>query len=189
MEQLQKAGIFKTAYKTCYKRLIVLQSMKLIKINKLPGGLMFYQLLPRGGEMIDLKDSWYSSRYRCAKSTVVNQLVLTDFALAMGIDYLPRDKALGMFFKADYDAILKVSRLSDTYYEKEGTLHVLVVDNQLSMKYFQERVRAYSGLPVELRGGLAVVFLVFSEAKKSQVMKMASGAGVKVKVLKASWKY
>lgn len=189
VEQLQKAGIFKAAYKTCYHRLAVLQSAKLIKSNKLPGGLLYYQLLPKGGEVIELADSWYSARYRCAKSTVVNQLVLTDFALAMGINYLSRETALKRFLDASYDNLLKVSRLSDVYYEKDGALHVLVVDNQLSMKYFQERVKSYSGLPVELRGGLVVVFLVFSEAKKIQVLKVAACSGVKVKVFKAAWKY
>ena len=95
-------------------------------------------------------------------------MVLTDYALAMGIEYLFREKALERFFDASYDVLLKVSRLSDIYYEKDGLLHVLVVDNQLSMKYFTERVRAYSNLPLEMRHSLAVVFLVFSEVKKSR---------------------
>ncbi|OPX92604.1 MAG: hypothetical protein A4E53_00395 [Pelotomaculum sp. PtaB.Bin104] len=188
IEQLQKAGIFKAAYKTCYHRLAVLQGAKLVKSNKLPGGLLYYQLLPRGGEMLELADSWYSSRYRCAISKVVNQLVLTDFALAVGVDYLPREKALKRFLDASYDNLLKVSRLSDVYYEKDGLLHVLVVDNQLSMKYFQERAKAYSNLPAGLREGVVVVFLVFSEAKRNHMMKLA-GSGVRIKVLKATWKY
>lgn len=168
---------------------MILRNNGLVKSSRLNSGKMYYCLTPRGGEVIDLEDSWYSARYRCAKSTVVNRLILIDFALAMGIDYLPREKALGRFLEANYDALVRVSRLSDVYYEKDGVLHVLVVDNQLSMKYFQERVKAYSGLPAELREGLEVVFLVFSDAKKSQVIRLAAGAGVKIKVLKASWKY
>lgn len=189
VEQLQKAGIFHTAYNTCYKRLHLMQKAGLIKAIRLKNGKLVYYLSPGGGEVIGLVDSWHSKRYRCAASTVVNQLVLVDFALAMKVDYLPREKALERFVAASYDALARISRLSDVYYEKDGMLHVLVVDRKLSMKYFQERVKAYSGLPVELRDGLVVVFLVFSEAKKNQVLRLAAGGPVRVKVYKSSWKY
>lgn len=189
MEQLQKAGIFNSSAKKCNERLSILRKNGLIKSGRLNSANLYYMLTPRGGEKIDLLDSWYSSRYRCAKSTVINQLVLTDFALAAEIDYLPQKKAVGKFLEANFDALIKVSRLSDCYYEQDGILHILVVDNQLSMKYFQERVRAYSGLPADLLGSLAVVLLVYSEAKKNQVMKLAAGAGVRIKVIKSNWKY
>lgn len=183
-----KAGIYDTANKTCYKRLSVLQGAKLLRSHKLPSGGLYYILTPKGGEVIELTDSWHSARYRFAQSTVINQLVLTDFALAMGIEYLAREKALERFMAARYGELIKVSRLSDTYYEKDSLLHVLVVDNQLSMKYFAQRVSAYSNLPVNLRDSLVVVFLVFSEAKRSQVLRLAGG-GIRIKVLKAKWKY
>lgn len=188
VEQLQKAEIFRSSPKKCSNRLLILRNYGFVKSYRLSTGKLFYVLTPKGGEAIDLVDSWHSTRYRFAKSTVINHLVLIDFALAMGIDYLPREKALERFLGASYSALLKVSRLSDTYYEKDGILHVLVVDNQLSMKYFAERVKAYSKLPAELRDSLVIVFLVFSEAKRSQVMKLASSR-VRIKVLKANWKY
>ncbi len=189
MEQLQKAGIFSSSLKKCSNRLSILRNHGFIKSDRLNSGKLYYALTPKGGEVIELADSWYSARYRCAKSTVVNKLVLTDFALALGIDYMSRDKALEKFFEASYDALLKISRLSDVYYVKDNLLHVLVVDNHLSMKYFSHKVKAYSDLPPELRGGLAVVFLVFNDAKKNIVMKLAAGTGVRVKVIKSNWKY
>lgn len=189
VEQLQKTGIFCSSLKKCSSRLSNLRTNGLIKSYRLNTGKLFYILSPRGGEAIDLVDSWHSARYRFAISTVVNQLILTDFALAMGIDYLPREKALERFLKASYGDLLKVSRLSDTYYEKDNLLHVLVVDNQLSMKYFAERVKAYSKLPPDLQDNMMIVFLVFTEAKRNQVLKLSSGGRVRIKVLKANWKY
>ncbi|MDF9409504.1 MAG: hypothetical protein A4E52_00063 [Pelotomaculum sp. PtaB.Bin013] len=189
VEQLQKAGIFRSSSKKCGSRLSILRANGFIKSSRLNSGKLFYILTPKGGEAIDLIASWHSARYRFAISTVVNQLVLTDFALYMKIEYLPREKALERFLEASYGELLKVSRLSDTYYMKDGLLHVLVVDNQLSMKYFAERVKAYSNLPAEMRESIKIVFLVFSEAKKIQVKKLSSGSRVKVNVLKASWKY
>jgi len=158
VEQLQKAKIFCSSYKKCSSRLLILRSNGLIKSYPLNSGKLFYILTPKGGEAIDLPDYWHSRRYRFAQSMVINQLILVDFALAMGIDYLPRKTALERFLKASYGELLKVSHLSDTYYEKDGLLHVLVVDNQLTMKYFSERVKAHSKLPADLRDGLVVVF-------------------------------
>ncbi|OQA09373.1 MAG: hypothetical protein BWY65_01119 [Firmicutes bacterium ADurb.Bin373] len=188
VEQLLRAGIFCASAKKCGARLAILRGNGFIKSYRLDTGKLFYILTPRGGEVIELTDSWHSSRYRFAQSTVINQLVLTDFALAMGIEYLAREKALERFMAARYGELIKVSRLSDTYYEKDSLLHVLVVDNQLSMKYFAQRVSAYSNLPAGMRDSLVVVFLVFSESKKSQVLKLAVG-GIRIKVLKAKWKY
>lgn len=188
MEQLQKAGIFCTSSKKCSRRLSILLANGFIRSYCLNTGKLFYILAPKGGEAINLVESWHSSRYRFAQSTVTNQLILTDFALAMGIDYLPREKVLERFLKADYGALLKVSRLSDNYFEKDNILHVLVIDNQLSLKYFTERVKAYSKLPTDLRDSMMIVFLVFTEAKKIQVLKLSSGR-IRIKVLKAIWKY
>lgn len=189
VEQLQKAGIFCSSPKKCGSRLAILRGNGYVKSYRLSTGKLFYVLTPRGGEIIDLADSWYSTRYRFAHSTVINQLILVDFALAMQIEYLSREKALERFLKANYGELLKVSRLSDIYYEKNGLLHVLVVDNQLSMKYFAERVKAYSKLPADLRENMTVVFLVFADAKKNQVLKLSAGSRVRIKVLKAKWKY
>jgi len=190
VEQLRKAGIFDSSIKKCYQRLLVLRKNGLIKAARLSSGKLFYVLAPRGGEAIDLADSWHSARYRFATSTVVSQLILTDFALAMGgIEYLPREKALERLLKASYGELLKVFRLSDVYYERDGVLCVLVVDNRLSMKYFAERVKAYSKLPADMRENVIIVFLVFSEAKRNQVLKLSLGSRVRIKVLKAKWKY
>jgi hypothetical protein len=188
VEQLQNAGVFHTSYKKCSSRLAILRKNGFIKSYRLNTGRLFYVLTPKGGEAIDLFDNWHSARYRFAQSTVINQLILTDFALAMGIEYLPRKKALERFLKADYGELLKVSRLNDNYFEKDGVLHVLVVDNRLGLKYFSERVKAYAKLSAELRDRIIVVFLVFNEVKKSQVGKL-NGGEVRIKVFKANWKY
>jgi len=157
-----------------------------LKSYRLANGKLFYCLTPKGGEEIDLPDAWHSSRYRFARSTVINQLILTDFALAMGIEYLPREKVLERFMEAKYSDLRRVFRSNDVFYEKDGVLYVLIIDNQLSLKYFSERIRAYSKLP-GTRENIVIVILVFSDTKKSQVVKLAGG--VKIKVLKASWKY
>lgn len=160
-----------------------------IRASSLVSGKLYYFLTSRGGEIIDLEETWYSSRYRPAKSTVINQLVLTDFALSMGIEYLSRDAALERFIHADYDAFNKISRLSDNYFVKDDKLNVLVIDNQLSMKYFHERIAAYSRLPTTFHDVITVVFLVFTEAKRKQVIKISADSQVRIKVMKANWKY
>jgi len=183
VEQLMKAGIFCSSVKKCVARLAVLRKNGYIKSYRLANGKLFYCLTPKAGEAIDLPDAWY--RYRFARSTVINQLILTDFALAIGIEYLPRENVLERFMKAKYSDLRRVFRSNDVFYEKDGVLHVLIIDNQLSLKYFSERIRAYSKLPGTREN---IVILVFSDTKKSQVVKLAGG-NVKIKVLKANWKY
>lgn len=74
-------------------------------------------------------------------------------------------------------------------FERDGQLNVLVIDYQYSLKYLAGRVKLYSRLPPEIRGQLLVNYLVFTEIRQKQVIKAAAGMGVRVKVLKANWKY
>lgn len=189
IEHLFRDGIFDTAttkFKTAYRRLYVLGDRKLIRSRPLPAGQLFYHLLPRGGEMIGLTDDWYSLRYRCAPSTIIKELLKIDFALAMNVKYLSQREVLARLMEADYGALAGISRTTDVFYEKDGLLHVLVMDTRLTTKYFQERVKAYAKLPP---ASIAVVFLTFSEAKKEQALRLAAGSAVQVKVLKSKWKY
>ncbi|WP_166512319.1 hypothetical protein [Desulfallas thermosapovorans] len=190
MEQLFKAGVFCNAHNTAYKRLLVLRRGKFINCGQLSNGRMYYYLTPRGGEAVGLTVPWYSKIYRNAGVDVVlKHLVACDFALALGVEYLPRREVLDRLMAADYDVLAGCFRSSDLFFEKDGQLNVLVVDYQYSLKYLAERVRLYSRLPPEVRGQLVVNFLVFSETRQKRVLQLAADAGVRVKVLRANWKY
>lgn len=171
VEQLQKAGIFCSSPKKCKNRLLILRNNGLIKSSRLESGKMYYGLTPRGGEVIDLPDAWHSSRYRFARSAVINQLILTDFALAVEAEYIPREKVLERFMKAKYSELRKIFKSNDVFFEKDGVLHVLVTDNQLSLKYFSERVKAYSKLPADLQEGVVIVFFGFQRDQEKPSFK------------------
>ncbi|WP_195713580.1 hypothetical protein [Desulfallas sp. Bu1-1] len=190
LEQLFKAGVFNSARNTAYRRLLVLRRGKLINGGQLGRGRMYYYLAPRGGEAIGLVLPWYAKVYRNAGIDVVlKHLVACDFALATGVEYLPRREVLSRWMDADYDVLAKCFRGSDLFFEKEDMLHVLVIDYQYSLKYLVERVRLYGRLPPELREKLVVNFLVFAETRQQQVLELAKDVGMRVKVLKANWKY
>ncbi|SFR14998.1 hypothetical protein [Desulfoscipio geothermicus] len=190
LEQLFKAGLFSSAYNTCYKRLLALRRASLIKSGRLSCGRLYYYLTPLGGEEIGLAVPWYARIFRNAGvDTVLKCLVACDFALAMGIEYLPRREVLSRWMDADYDVLKRCLRSSDLFFEKDGWLHVLAIDYQYSLKYLAERIKLYSRLPSGIRQQLMINFLVFSESRQKQVMKAAADSGVKVKVIKANWKY
>lgn len=189
-DQLQKAGVFTGAYNTCYKRLLALRRGKLIHSGRLSCGKMYYYLTPRGGEAVGLVIPWYAKLYRNAGMDVVlKHLVACDFALAVGIEYLPRREVLGRWMEADYDVLAKCFRCSDLFFEKESVLNALVIDYQYSLKYLTERVKLYSRLPPGIREQLVINFLTFSETRQKQLIKVAADAAIRVKVLKANWKY
>lgn len=188
--QLQKAGIFKTSRKKCYNRLLVLRRAGLIKAGQLPRGELYYYLTPLGGEVAGLAIPWYSRWYKNARTeTVVRHLVQCDFALAAGIDYLTREEVLGQLMDADYGTLAEIFRSKDLFFQKDGRLHTLIIDYHLTIKYLQERLRAYSRLPPAWREKITVVVLVFNEVKREQVKRAAGDARVQVKILKADWKY
>ena len=190
LDQLFKVGVFDGARITAYKRLLVLRRGNLIKGGQLGCGGLYYYLAPRGGELIGLALPWFAKVYRNAgMDMVLKHLVACDFALAMEVEYLPGREVLSRWMDVDYDLLAKCFRGSDLFFEKDGVLNVLVVDYQLSLKYLAERVRLYSRLPVYLREQLIVNFLVFSATRQKQVLKAAADSGVRVKVLKANWKY
>jgi len=167
-----------------------LRRAKLISTGLLGSRRIYYYLTPKGGEVIGLTVPWYARIYRNAcVDTVLKSLVACDFALALGIEYLPRREVLNRWMDADYDVLARCLRSSDLFFEKDGWLHVLAIDYQYSLKYLMERVKQYSRLPPAIREQLVIDFLVFSEAKQKQVLKAAADSGVKVKVLKANWKY
>ncbi len=190
LEQLFKAGIFTSSQNTAYKRLLVLRRGKLINAGRLANNRMYYYLSPRGGETIGLVLPWYAKVYRIAGLDVVlKHLVACDFALATGVEYLPRREVLDRWMAADYDVLARCFRGGDLFFEKGGLLHVLVIDYRYSLKYLAERVKLYSRLPPGIREQLAVDFLVFSETRQRQVLKLAKDVGMRVNVLKANWKY
>lgn len=185
-----KAGIFVSAQNTAYKRLLVLRRAKLIDAGRLSCGKMYYHLTPRGGEEAGLNVPWYSKMYRNAGVDVVlKHLVACDFALAVGVEYLHRRDVLGRWMDADYDVLAKCFRGSDLFFERDGGLQVLVIDYQYALKYLGERVKLYSRLPPGIRGQLVINFLTFSETRQKQILKAAADAAVKIKVLRANWKY
>ncbi|MCL5290720.1 MAG: hypothetical protein M1489_06835 [Firmicutes bacterium] len=188
--QLRKAGIFSASDKRCYKRLLLLRNSGLIQSIQLAGGQTYYHLLPKSGEIIGLKYPWYSSIFRGAgDSTAVQYLVFCDYAQAAGIDYLSTEESLRRISASNYDVLKKIIKSHDRFYEQNGLLHAMVVDFGLSMKYLAERAGAYARLPVVLRESLVVVFLTFNDAKKDAVARAVNGSGLKVKLLKANWKY
>lgn len=190
-DHLLRAGIYNSSRKKCVARLSALRKSGYLKSYRLPTGHHFYLVTPKGGEAIGLLDAWHSIRYRPpAVSTIINQLVAVDFALAAGIDqYLSRQVVLDRFLEADYSVLLKILKSTDRFYQKDGVLHALVIDHQLSLKYLAERAKAYSNLPPSVRENLTVVFLVFSETKKAQILNMVAGSKARIKVFKANWKY
>lgn len=190
IEQLRKAGVFAASNKRCYKRLLLLRKAGLIRIGQLAGGQAYYHLLPKGGEVIGLQYPWYSRVYRGAgDSTVLQCLVFCDYAQAVGIEYLSTGELLERISAANYDVLKKIIRSQDRFYEKDGLLYALVVDFGLSMKYLSERAGAYARLPVVIGEKLIVVFLTFNDAKKDAVARVVKDSGLKVKLLKANWKY
>lgn len=168
----------------------MLRNSGLIQLGQLAGGQAYYHLLPKGGEIIELKCPWYSSLYRGAKdSTVVQHLVFCDYAQAVGIEYLSLEESLKGMSESNYDVLKKIIKSNDRFYEQNGLLHALVVDFGLSMKYLAERAGAYTKLPDILRESLEVVFLTFNDAKKDAVARVLNGSGLRVRLLKANWKY
>ncbi|OAT86811.1 hypothetical protein A6M21_16490 [Desulfotomaculum copahuensis] len=189
-EQLQKAGIFKTARKKAYNRVLALRQVNLIKAGRLESGQLYYYLAPRGGEIIGIDDPWYAKRYRDAGGDVVlKHLVACDFALALGIEYLPHQEVLNRLMAASYDVLAKCVRGNDLFYENGGLLHTLIIDYQYSLKYLSERIKLYSRLPPGVRNQLVVDFLVFDETRQKQILRAARETGLKIKALKANWKY
>ncbi|SFF97536.1 hypothetical protein SAMN05660649_00289 [Desulfotomaculum arcticum] len=190
LDQLFKSNIFTSTYKTAYKRLLVLRRGKLINGGQLSCGRIYYFLTPHGGEKIGLALPWYAKVYRNAGMDVVlKHLVACDFAFALSIEYLSRQDILSRWMDADYDVLAKCFRSSDLFFEKDGVLQVLVIDYRYSLKYLVERIKLYSRLPLDMREQLIINFLVFSETRQKQVLKAAADSGVRVKVLKANWKY
>ncbi len=191
LEQMFKAGIFNSAYHTCYKRLLSLRNAKLINSDLLPCGKAYYYLAPRGGEVISLSFPWYAKVYRNASvDTVLHHLIHCDFSMAMGgIDYITKEEALSYLIDADFDTLEGIFRANDRYFIKDGILQALVVDYGLSMKYIVYRVKSYSRLPAQLHQKVLLLMLVFSESKREYAMKAAADSGVMVKVLKGNWKY
>ncbi len=190
MDQLIKAGIFTTSRKRAYNRLLVLRRANLIKACRLNCGQMYYYLSPRGGETLGLPDLWYSKLYRNAGAdTVLRSLIACDFALAADISYLPRQEVLSQLMTASYDVLAKCLRSNDLLYKKGDLLHVLIIDYQYSLKYLAERIRLYSRLPVEIQGRLMINILVFSKTRQEQVLRITRESGVRVRVLRANWKY
>ncbi|OPX85780.1 MAG: hypothetical protein A4E53_03375 [Pelotomaculum sp. PtaB.Bin104] len=190
LDQLIKVGIFLTSRKKAYNRLLSLRRANLVNSYRLSCGQVYYYLAPKGGEVIDLPNMWHSKIYRNAgMDTVVKSLITCDFALAMGIDYLPRQEVLNCFIEANYSLLEKCLRSSDLFYEKGGALNVLVIDYQYSFKYLAEKLKLYSRLPLEIRDKVTVNFLLFDETRQKQILRVAKDFRIRVKALKANWKY
>jgi len=191
LEQLFKAGVFNGARITAYKRLLVLRRGNLIRSGQLGCGKLYYFLAPKGGELIGLVVPWFAKTYRNAgMDLVLKHLVACDFALAMGVDYLPRREVLSRWMDVNYDLLAKCFRGSDLFFENDGVLNVLVVDYQLSLKYLGNKVKLYAQLPLVIREHLVVTFLVFSEVRQRCVLRLKDGvSGLKVRALKGNWKY
>ncbi len=190
VEQLIKAGIFQTSHKRCYNRLLQLCKGRYIAANRLARGQMYYHLLPDGAEILGLTIPWYSRLFKSASdSTVVQYLVWCDYAQACKISYLSSKQAFQELSQASYDALKRVIKGQDRFYYQDDILHALVADFGLSTKYLSERAAAYSKLPAAIKDRLTVVFLVFNDTKRHAVARAVQHSGLKVKILKAKWKY
>ncbi|AEF95041.1 hypothetical protein Desca_2202 [Desulfotomaculum nigrificans CO-1-SRB] len=190
IEQFIKAKIFQTSRKRCYNRLLQLCKGRYIQSHRLARGQMYYHLLPDGAEMAGLNLPWYSRMFKGASdSTVVQYLVWCDYAQACNISYLSTRQAFQELSKASYDTLKRVIKGQDRFYYQNDILHALVADFGLSTKYLSERAAAYSKLPAAIKDRLTVVFLVFNDTKRNAVARAVRDSGLRVKLLKAKWKY
>lgn len=150
----------------------------------------YYYLQPLGAEKINLSIPWYSKIFKdAADNSVVQYLVHCDYAQAIGIDYLPSGEALQRLSVSGYDVLKKVIKGQDRFYYHQGILHALVVDFGLSAKYLSERATAYARLPLMLKENIVVVFLVFNDTKKDLIARNVHDSGLRIRLLKARWKY
>ena len=80
-----------------------------------------------------------------------------------------------------------VIKNTDLLYEKDGVLNILIIDSNYSQNYLTGKIRLYS--QVALDTALMVNFLVFTEARRNLMTKLANKNGLKSIIIKGNWKY
>lgn len=188
--QLIKAGIFESSEKSVYKRLSVLRQNKYIKSNNILKNHIYYYLAEVGGAEIGLEASYWSKAYRDAGvNTVLQILTATDYALAVGIDFMTAQEIIKRLSEVKYDVLAACIKSKDRFFEKDTRLNTLIIDYELSLKSLTHKVKRYAKLPGDIKNNFQVIILTFSLGRQQQLKGVCRDAAVRTSIVRANWKY